>query len=599
MADEIRIELVADANGVIRAVEKVVPAAEKAGKKAAEAIEKPINKTSENIKSSFLAVGAVISAAMGGAKFVEAAAVQDAAVQKLNASLRNMGVFTEETSRTLQDFASALQSQSTVGDEVVLNQLAIAQAMGATVNQSKKILTVAADMSSALGMSLDSATRNLSKSLGGALGELGELAPELKGLTQEQLKNGAAIDILAKKYAGFATAETKTFTGAMKQLQNTLGDAAEKIGEAIVKSPVLIKAINLISQAINNTFGKFPVEALIKDLNGFIITIAEVAESLTFLIQPIVNIGRIFDLMFSGAKTGFQSLIVFFTQSLNTLVQNLPSVFQKILPVEEIQQAAESASSVMDSFIAETNGKFDTLLEHDTSLAESIKQNVTEFASALNEIDQNTLASTNNLGAGLDKTSQKVVSFKEKADEAFKTVNQMIRNTMTKTISQGIQSMMSSLMTGENGMADFGKFVLGMFGQLAIQMGEFFIAQGIAQMALISNPFTAPAAMIAAGAGLIALGAIISSLGGSSGRAPSTSSGGVSAGGAPAGGIMDTGGPLDEVIAGEEGPAAIEKQQQVQLVVQGDVLDSESTGTRLLEILNSEFDSKGGRIAYA
>ena len=52
-------------------------------------------------------------------------------------------------------------------------------------------------------------------------------------------------------------------------------------------------------------------------------------------------------------------------------------------------------------------------------------------------------------------------------------------------------------------------------------------------------------------------------------------------------------------VAGFNDSSAIEKQQQVQLVVQGDVLDSEETGTRLLQILNEEFDNKGGRIAYA
>lgn len=600
MADEIRIELVADANGVVKAVEKVVPAAEKAGKKAAKAIESPMKKTGETIKNSFAAIGAVIGTAMAGKQFIEAAAVQDAAVQKLNTSLRNMGVFTEETSKSLQNFASALQAQSTIGDEVVLDQLAFAQAMGASVDQSKQILTAAADMSSALGIDLNSAVRNISKTLGGMKGELGEMLPEMQNLTKEQLQQGAAIDIVAAKYRGFAQSETKTFTGAMTQLQNTLGDAAEKIGEAIVKSPVLIKAINLISQAINNTFGKFPVEALIKDLNGFIITLAEVAESLSFLTQPIINMGRIFSLMFSGAKTGFQSLITVMANGLNTFINSLPEFVTKFLPVSEIQMATDSANQVLDGFIEETNGKMATLLEHDTSFAESIRNNISEFKTSLEEMDQSTTVSMDNLKA---KTTETQKAVKTDFDSLIKTEKDFAKQTKialvqgaVSTFSNAFQAMGAAVANGTNVMkAAFGALLAG-FGQTLVQLGAGYMLQGGA-MLFAGQP--GGGALIARGAAMSALGGFISAkFGGAAGGAPAA--GGASAGGGASDTTTDplTGATPVNILEEEE-PEAIEKQQQVQLVVQGDILDSEETGTRLLNILNEEFDAKGGRIAYA
>ena len=200
MSEEIRIELIADANGVVKAVQKVVPASKKAGKQAAKQIKEPMLKASTAIKGAVVGVGAAIGVAMGAKKFIEAAAQQDSAVQKLNASLRNMGQFSEETSQSLQSFASDLQGRSIIGDEVILDQLAFAQAMGASVDQSKDILSAATDMSSALGIDLNSAVRNISKTLGGYAGELGEVIPELKGLTKEQLQNGEGVALLASKY---------------------------------------------------------------------------------------------------------------------------------------------------------------------------------------------------------------------------------------------------------------------------------------------------------------------------------------------------------------------------------------------------------------
>ena len=596
MADEIRIELVADANGVVKAVEKVVPAAQKAGKKAAKAIESPLKKSGDSITKSFAAIGAVIAAAMGGKRFIEAAAAQDAAVQKLNASLRNMGQFSQETSQSLQSFASALQAQSTIGDEVVLDQLAFAQAMGASVEQSKQILSAAADMSSALGIDLNSAVRNISKTLGGYAGELGEVIPELKGLTQEQLKAGQGIDLLAGKFQGFALAETKTFTGALTQLQNTLGDAAEKIGEAVVKSPVLIKALNLISQAINNTFGKFPVSALIKDLDGFILTLADVADSLSFLTQPIVNIGRIFSLMFSGAKTGFQSLIVGFTQSLLAASESLPSIFGKILPTEELKIAAEAASETMDGFITETQTKFDTLLEHDTSFSDSIRERISNFSSSLQE----TLALTNegliNQGEISNSAKEKITTIydsliKKQNDFAKQTKIALVQNAAS-SFTAGFSAMGAAVANGANVFEAGMNAILGSFGSALTQLGQGYLLQGLA-MVFAGQP--GGGALIAQGAALGAFGGFLSAkFGGGASAAPSAGGGGS---------VPSTTDPLTGAtpvdIVGDEEPEELERQQQVQLVVQGDILDSEETGTRLLNILNEEFDNKGGRIAYA
>ena len=142
-------------------------------------------------------------------------------------------------------------------------------------------------------------------------------------------------------------------------------------------------------------------------------------------------------------------------------------------------------------------------------------------------------------------------------------------------------------------MGGFAKSMAGMLGDMAIQIGETLMLSGLGISALFS---LSGAAAIAAGAGLIALGSVMKSFAGGS-----SSGGGATSIPAPTTGFDDTtsiAGPLNEDIGSSE-PGSIEKQQQVQLVVQGDILDSEETGTRLLEILNEEFDSKGGRIAYA
>lgn len=602
MADEIRIELIADADGVVKAVQKVVPAAEKAGKKAADNIEKPLKSTGDRLKSSFAAIGAILGTALAGKKFIEAAAIQDAAVQRLNASLRNTGSFSEETSKSLQNFASSLQSVTTFGDEVVLDQLAFAQAMGASVDQSKEIVKVAADMSAALGMDFNSAVRNISRTLGGFKGEIGEVVPELSNLTKEQLQAGGAIDVLASKFQGFATAETKTFTGAMTQLQNTLGDAAEKIGEAVVKSPVLIKAINLISQAINNTFGKFPVEPLIKDLNGFIITLAEVADAISILVQPLMVVFRTGMLIFDALKTGAQAMVLGVLSIVEGIADALPeSIANRFFDVEGLKMAKETASGVMDEFMEETSSSLDTLLENNTGFSDAIRNNITEFASALHEVNRATEESINKVKEGVEESKvvipEHLKGIIKESKQFEKEVKQSVLRGAAGAFSSGFQAMGAAVANGSDVMQAGFNALLGGFGQTLAQLGAGYFLQG-ATMLFVPGMAGQGGALMAKGAALSVFGGFLSAkFGGGAGSAPSV--GGAGAGAADTATDPLTGASPVELVEDEE-PEAIEKQQQVQVVVQGDILDNgDETATRILNLLNENFDSKGGRIAYA
>ena len=551
MADEIRIELVADANGVIKAIERTVPDAEKAGEKVSEGVSKGISNKSKLIAGAVVAATGVAAVA-AAAKLKEivfdgiaAAQAQDEAVQKLNASLRNTGNFSEQTSKSLQDFASGLQAVTTFGDEVILDQLAFAQAMGASVGQSKEILAAATDMSAALGIDLNSAVRNITKTLGGYAGELGEVIPELKDLTKEQLQNGEGIDLLAGKYQGFAQAQAKTFSGALEQLNNVFGDLSEKVGESVVGSDAFIQLINTATLAVNN---------FIKNAD-----FSFVADGLMLVTQLGLKVVEV--LAGAGSMLGMLTG----NEALKKFSFDTKMLISEINTAMELQRLAAENTALMTTEAVVTNVDFQ-------------KKSMEDFKMS---VQQNT-----------EEASKAVEGFNASFTASSVDVSNNIKQTFVRMISAGMQHFTNGLMKGKMGMKDFAKAMAGMLGDMAIQIGETLILSGLGVQALFG---LSGAAAVAAGAGLIALGSVLKSF-----------SGGESAGGStsvpsPVAGFDDTtalAGPLDDTVGGEE-PEAIEKQQMVQLVVQGDVLDSEETGTRLLNILNEEFDSKGGRIAYA
>ena len=241
----------------------------KSAEQSLKKIDNKLEKLSKNAEKGFKASGvawgsfvgtlassgatkaiAIITGAFGGMvdvfkEGIEASQVQQDAMNKLAAQMKINGDFSKEAAQGMFDFASGIQSVSKFGDEAVIDQLAFAKAMGASNEQAKKIIKASIDLAASTGQDLNSAVRNVSKTLGGMKGELGEVIPEMAGLTAEQLKAGAAIDIVARKFKGAAEAELNTFSGKLQQAKNSWGDMLEKIGDFITTSPVIIKLIGI------------------------------------------------------------------------------------------------------------------------------------------------------------------------------------------------------------------------------------------------------------------------------------------------------------------------------------------------------------------
>ena len=553
MADEIKIELVLDSDGVVKGLKKVETEAEATGQRTGDNFSKGISAKSAIIAGAVTAAftGAAVVAAAKVKDIVfdgiEAARAQEDAIQKLNASLRNTGNFSEATSKSLQNFASSLQASTVIGDEVILDQLAFAQAMGASVDQSQSILKAAADMSSALGIDLNSAVRNISKTLGGYAGELGEVIPELKTLTKEQLMNGEGIDLLASRYAGFASAEAKTFSGAITQLQNIMGDLSEKVGENVVRNDQFISLITAASNAVSNFIARADFSFVAKGLMG------------------LVNLGlqatKVFAGLgsFIGMVTGSESLKKF--------------SFDIKATIAEIQTAMELQRLAQDNM---------ALKQEEVATRVEISDERIKVAS---------LETSNAIVANNEVAKESAESLAKSVEGSMFDITNNVNSALGAGVRAGVQSLIGNLTGAEKGFDGFAKAVFGILGNLATQIGETLLLTGLGLNAVFS---LSGAAAVAAGIGLIALGSILSSFAGDGGGGTSVSPT------SPTGDTTATptvGGPVGVTDMNE--PESREKQQQVQLVIHGDVLDSQETGTKLIRLLNENFESSGSKLITA
>lgn len=268
MADTISIEILAEIRDSLKSMDEFQKKAAGTFTKVEKDAEKSFKNTDKKGQSFFSSLGGGFKAlgvvAAGAAVFfagkellsgmsdaVKAAAEQEQAFQNLANAMQRSGDFSQQALDDFGAFASQIQKTSTVSDDAVLSQLALAKSFGVSNDQAKKLIQAAVDMSAATGVDLNTAVESLGKTLSGSTGLLAKSNTELQGVSSAALKSGAAIDILAAKYAGAASGSLKTFSGSTAQLSLAFGEFQESLGDIIVKNPTVVAAIGALSKVLD------------------------------------------------------------------------------------------------------------------------------------------------------------------------------------------------------------------------------------------------------------------------------------------------------------------------------------------------------------
>lgn len=163
----------------------------------------------------------------------EAFKAQNAALTKANLAFSQNMKLTGDAIKNIKDEMSKVSLNNFIDGDTLNNAAALASNMGLNEQQIKKVLKAASDLSAATGEDLNTCVKNLSMSYSGNVASLKKLNPELANLTEEELKNGKAVDLLANKYDGFAESMSNTFEGRDKQFQNTFSDLQANVGSIV------------------------------------------------------------------------------------------------------------------------------------------------------------------------------------------------------------------------------------------------------------------------------------------------------------------------------------------------------------------------------
>jgi hypothetical protein len=585
MADnQVEFEFVAQTKGIEDGLKKVESESKKTGDKIDNSLGSGLEKKGSAAFKNIAIAAAAAAAAIGATllvtfkKSIDAAIVQEDAVNALNQALARTGQFSQAASQDFQKFASSLQSVTKFGDETILKNAALIQSLGKLSNQGLKDATVAAtNLSAALGMDLASASMLVGKAATGNIAAFSRYGIVIqKGATDSETFANALRKI-NDQFGGAAAAQANTFSGAITQMKNAFSDVLEEIGAIITKSPALVGAIKFIKEQF---------ELLGKEIKGIaaqgdpfksiLLGAADIAKFFTYILGPAVEIiigsFRNASILIGGFASALVSLLSGeFKQAFETVKQVGAELIDNVVETYSFS-GTKAALGFIDGF--------KTAVDNAPPVLEKIKNAAIEAQHVIKNITFGDVAD----------------AFSASANKIAITADSLAKILQTGLVS-GIQNSFAALggalVKGENAFAAFGKAVLSAMGAMLIQFGSMLVTVGVG---LSTVPFLfglqGPAA-VAAGLAAIVAGGALQALGGGGGASPAAVGG--------AGASPNTGGvtsPIDGLAGQLAETEETRPQTNVAVNIQGNVLgDKRTLGREIAEALNDAFGNDGIIIA--
>lgn len=448
-------------------------------------------------------VFAIASGAMAGALAytISEAANAERVDARLSQSLLNVGISSSKTAANLSDLASQIEKTSAFGDEELKTTMATLINMTGDYNVALNHTQTVADVARAAQIDLNTAARLVGQAY---LGNTGALTRY--GIVIDKGKTGMeALAILHERFAGAAFKFSKTFTGQMDSLKNSIGNIAEKIGLALL--PALNKFLDSINKIARNLENMTDEQATAILKFGLLATaITGGIALLGTLATSLVSIRAAFLLTQTGATALFTTLMahpfVAMAASVLAVVSALTFFGNKI--VEDQNKHAAFKASTQGQIQKFTELK-DIATRAGSQLVWFAGQQITGTEAAkkydiildmLNgKIKTNTKVTKENTAAkaeSQDQTTSLTRSLKEAALEMQSEKAQVA--AYTGSVVAGFDAMTASVI--QNNRLTGEELKIGLKAMLN-SMLDYYMQQLSAQLAvytsMIFNPFTAAA----------------------------------------------------------------------------------------------------------
>ena len=225
--------------------DSAITAFKKLGKEGSDALGTVFDVVQKGALIATAAAGAIAGAAFSA---VKAATEDQESQKKLADQLRRTMEATDEQIASVEQYISKQQMLVGVADDQLRPALAnLARATG-DLNFAQQNLNLALDISAATGIELETVSLALGKAFTGNIGALTKLGVPIDENVKKSKDLSSVIKTLNDQFGGAAADAADTFSGRLKILKLSIGEAWEGIGYALL--PIAEKLVAFIQKNV-------------------------------------------------------------------------------------------------------------------------------------------------------------------------------------------------------------------------------------------------------------------------------------------------------------------------------------------------------------
>jgi hypothetical protein len=216
---------------IIEAQDKVTPELKK--------IQREMKQFSDGFKNlaktaaTFFAVDALKDF---GLKAYDAFAQKEVVMRRFGETLKRAGITSDIVANQFKELADKLEATAGIDDAQILNLASSYITLGRSSEEVYKLLTVASDLAAVTGDDLASSMAMLTKADAGQIAKMKAYIPELNLLTDAQIANGEAVDLIASKVRGMSEQIYGGAISSVNSFKQTWDDFFEATGKSIQNS---------------------------------------------------------------------------------------------------------------------------------------------------------------------------------------------------------------------------------------------------------------------------------------------------------------------------------------------------------------------------
>lgn len=219
-------------------------------------------------------------------------------VVRLANSLAANGKFTQQAISDLEKYIGAMEDLSGIDDQVIASNLAVLSSMTKLSSEGlQRAQSAALNLSAALGIDLDTATKMVGKASEGSTDAFKKYGLVIEETADKNLTFSNTLNTIEKRFGQAASGNMQTFKGALTGLENSFGNLFQALGDVIVKNPAIIAGMKELSSIIIGLKGDAEATgpAMAKSIGEAITQIIAVSATI------YETFNKIFDFLINGS----------------------------------------------------------------------------------------------------------------------------------------------------------------------------------------------------------------------------------------------------------------------------------------------------------